>query len=608
METASNTVVETNTVKHKVKQCKCGSPTHLRVNSNTCPLKKQKEPTHGPDEKKEIFVIKCSLKNICRDAKLIDQISLVTAHTTKVIWLLTKGEEVPIMSQNDIYSIFTVATGKGKKFPSYIQQYFVEFCNECEIDNIFLRSLKSIGCSSILSIVCRQYDVLICNHVCENHERRTIRFFMESLSDKDSTFFCKGLSVNERESLANYIYSLKSVWPSFVEKKNQHFKEIVYIMEEKLVTVASKSYIYRKLKELTFTSILNRQNFKSLQEQVLQSINSNVPLIPGRKLFKVKPHLPALETFVTSVKSRITDGTFTREKYMNKRGYRFFTLLPTYSFETNTKTESDLSDFYYKLFDFSKLGFRSLESPSQGRKQFKNVVLTGKKRKVSVVKQPADFLEDIENGCTVWGSRPWCQYNLHRRRYIWEAKDNQYYNENNWKPKLKFQYYMKEQKGVHEICKRFVYNSSKYHQKSSTSEKSVINNVSKIYPPTPTNHKERPVKTIIALGDGVFNTSSRSNRSSPVRTITKALKRYCGQQLEVVMVDEYLTSQICNKCKIRNVEIVVTKKSKRRVDIILQCQQNTCNICLSQFKRKDATIDEPSPFFTFLKVSKSSEK
>ncbi|KAI7902242.1 uncharacterized protein BX663DRAFT_561806, partial [Cokeromyces recurvatus] len=52
------------------------------------PLKKQKEPTHGLDEKKkEIFVIKCSLKNICRDSKLIDQISLVTAHTTKVMWV-----------------------------------------------------------------------------------------------------------------------------------------------------------------------------------------------------------------------------------------------------------------------------------------------------------------------------------------------------------------------------------------------------------------------------------------------------------------------------------------------------------------------------------------
>ncbi|KAI7902637.1 uncharacterized protein BX663DRAFT_509928, partial [Cokeromyces recurvatus] len=117
-------------------------------------------------------------------------------------------------------------------------------------------------------------------------------------------------------------------------------------MEEKPVTVASKSYIYRKLKELTFTSILNRRSFESFQEQVLQSINSNVPLILGQKLSKVKPHLPALETFVTSVKSRITDGTFMPEKYTDKRGYWFFILLPIYSFEIKLIQIIDATAFW----------------------------------------------------------------------------------------------------------------------------------------------------------------------------------------------------------------------------------------------------------------------
>ncbi|KAI7898956.1 uncharacterized protein BX663DRAFT_489525 [Cokeromyces recurvatus] len=537
METASNTVEETDTVKHKVKQCKCGSATHIRVNSNEYPLKKQKEPTHGPDEEKEIFVIKCFLKNICRNAKLIDQISLITAHTTKVMWLLTKGEEVPIMSQNDIYSIFTVVTVKK-----------------------------------------------------------------------------------------------------------------MYIMEEKLVTVASKLYINRRLKELTFTSILNRRSFKSLQEQVLQSINSNVPLILGRKLSKAKLHLPALETLVTSVKSRIADETFTCEKFTNKRGYRVFTLLPIYSFKTklvqidatafwrlvkesnienypkSTKIEPDLLGFYYKLFDFSKLGFRSRKESFT------------RKKAVQAKKQPADFLEDIENGCIVWRVDPGvntiftavdtpgrqrttsldeyyhlCGYNdatfiqnQHQKQHMAEyskisnlsslktsiIKDfikackerlalyddiKKYYNENNWKSKLKFQYYMKKQKGVHEICERFVYNSSKYHQKSSTGVKSAIDN-------------------------------------------------FTRQQ--VVASQNYYKS--AEEYKIRKVENVVTKKSKRRVHTILQCQQNICNIVSncdimaahnildmflfasknnnqrpSQFKRKDATIDEPSPLYIFKDARKS---
>ncbi|KAI7902762.1 uncharacterized protein BX663DRAFT_552159 [Cokeromyces recurvatus] len=103
METASNTVEEADTVKHKVKQRKCGSTTYIR--------------------------------------------------------LLTKGEEVPIMSQNDVYSIFFIVTGKGKKSPSYIQQYFVEFCNECEIDDTILRSFKTEAEAETeirMAVICRK--------------------------------------------------------------------------------------------------------------------------------------------------------------------------------------------------------------------------------------------------------------------------------------------------------------------------------------------------------------------------------------------------------------------------------------------------------------------
>ncbi|KAI7898864.1 uncharacterized protein BX663DRAFT_523090 [Cokeromyces recurvatus] len=126
-------------------------------------------------------------------------------------------------------------------------------------------------------------------------------------------------------------------------------------MEEKPVTVASKSYIYRKLKELT--------------------INSNVPLILGRKLSKVKPHLLALETFVTSVKSRIADGTFTSEKYTDKHGYRFFTLLPIYSFETKSVQIIDATAFWRLIsttsfLTFSNWDFALEESLLLGRKQF----------------------------------------------------------------------------------------------------------------------------------------------------------------------------------------------------------------------------------------------
>ncbi|CEG78603.1 hypothetical protein RMATCC62417_13182 [Rhizopus microsporus] len=189
----------------------CSLDTHARSTSNLCPAKKQKEQTHNSDEKKETFVIKCSLKNICRDRRHVDSIASVTSYTTKVMCvgslfinyiglkLLSKGEEVLIIDHTLVYSIFTLVTGNGKKALKYIQDNFVEFCNECQINEAMLQSLKSIGYSSVLSIVCKQYKVLVCNHVYENHERRTTRFFLEALSDRSSPFFCQGLSVVQKK-------------------------------------------------------------------------------------------------------------------------------------------------------------------------------------------------------------------------------------------------------------------------------------------------------------------------------------------------------------------------------------------------------------------------
>ncbi|KAG0884954.1 hypothetical protein G6F34_013287 [Rhizopus arrhizus] len=52
----------------------CGLNTHSRSSSNLCPKKKQKEPSHNPDEKKETFAIKSSLKNICTDTRVLKRL------------------------------------------------------------------------------------------------------------------------------------------------------------------------------------------------------------------------------------------------------------------------------------------------------------------------------------------------------------------------------------------------------------------------------------------------------------------------------------------------------------------------------------------------------
>ncbi|KAI8640506.1 hypothetical protein BD408DRAFT_419628, partial [Parasitella parasitica] len=71
----------------------------------------------------------------------------------------------------------------------------------------------------------------------------------------------------------------------------------------------------------------------------------------------------------------------------------------------------------------------------------------------------------------------------------------------------------------------------------------------------------------------------RGKRLGPTKTIIKALQKCeenCG--VTVQMVDEYLTSQVSNNCKKRNVENVVQRSAKRRVHSVLQCQETACNI------------------------------
>jgi hypothetical protein len=80
---------------------------------------------------------------------------------------------------------------------------------------------------------------------------------------------------------------------------------------------------------------------------------------------------------------------------LTKEDVAFFSIAPIYSVQTKSiqidaqafwrlakqcgipnypkgkKTESDLTDFYYRLFNFTKLGFRTRDSLTSGKKKFK---------------------------------------------------------------------------------------------------------------------------------------------------------------------------------------------------------------------------------------------
>jgi hypothetical protein len=74
----------------------------------------------------------------------------MTTYTTKVMYvgslflnyvflkLLNNGEDIPIIDHTFIYSAFALITDNGKKCPENIQNYFVHFYDQCEINETTL--------------------------------------------------------------------------------------------------------------------------------------------------------------------------------------------------------------------------------------------------------------------------------------------------------------------------------------------------------------------------------------------------------------------------------------------------------------------------------------
>ncbi|ORE21409.1 hypothetical protein BCV71DRAFT_276175, partial [Rhizopus microsporus] len=83
-------------------------------------------------------------------------------------------------------------------------------------------------------------------------------------------------------------------------------------------------------------------------------------------------------------------------------------------------------------------------------------------------------------------------------------------------------------------------------------------------------------RQIIAFENGSFCSSMKGKRAAPIRRITEEIKRKYKQSngggTEFVSVDEYLTSQICNKCKSKQLNNISITGSKRRVHSVLKCE------------------------------------
>ncbi|KAG1175900.1 hypothetical protein G6F70_001925 [Rhizopus microsporus] len=116
-----------------------------------------------------------------------------------------------------------------------------------------------------------------------------------------------------------------------------------------------------------------------------------------------------------------------------------------------------------------------------------------------------------------------------------------YYCQDKWPQKLKFKTYINKQKGTQEIVKRLFDNSKKYGTSSTVGAKNQNPNKSKHVPLSPADlPSSSQRKRIIAFGNG--------------------------------SLVKYLTSQICNKCKSKQLNNISLTGSKRRVHFVLKCE------------------------------------
>ncbi|CEI93362.1 hypothetical protein RMCBS344292_07597 [Rhizopus microsporus] len=185
------------------------------------------------------FVIKTSLANTCKYPKLVTLIHEIVDHITQLVCagsifancyfleLLKNSEELPVVTQNLFYKIFSIFAGQGKYASDSIKKSFKTFCQSTSLTQSNLNKYASKGYITIVSSMAKQYETLARNYVCSTYEDRTLRQILNVLSEKTSPYFCgDSLTAKQRKSLAKHIFQQKinprSVWPSTVDRIERH--------------------------------------------------------------------------------------------------------------------------------------------------------------------------------------------------------------------------------------------------------------------------------------------------------------------------------------------------------------------------------------------------
>ncbi|CEG65924.1 hypothetical protein RMATCC62417_02600 [Rhizopus microsporus] len=126
----------TGNEKKQVRCPSCGGADHSRFSSKLCPMNRSKTKLPKPKGTVEkTFVIKTSLANTCRYPKFITLIQEVADHITLLIYAesifanycFKNDEELPVVTQNLLYNIFSIFAGQEKLASDSIKKSFKTF-------------------------------------------------------------------------------------------------------------------------------------------------------------------------------------------------------------------------------------------------------------------------------------------------------------------------------------------------------------------------------------------------------------------------------------------------------------------------------------------------
>ncbi|PHZ10819.1 uncharacterized protein RHIMIDRAFT_244703 [Rhizopus microsporus ATCC 52813] len=425
----------------------------MSKNNKLCPMNKLK--TKLPklkDTVEKTSVIKTYLANTCKYPKSVTLIQEVVDHITQLVYagsifanlysleLLENDKELPVVTQNPFNSIFSIFIGQEKHASDNIKKSYKAFCEFTSLSQSDLEKYANKGYMTIVSSMAKKYETLVCNYVCSTYEDRALRHILNVLSEKASSYFCgDSLTVKQRKSLAKHpstidrieqyetiVNNFLTFW-SMYDASNDADKEMEqknFVQELKHQDKASSSYVHRKLQELPFVKKLNTSKYISLKENTLTAINSNKPLEITSRLKNIdKRDIDAVQSFIKTVQARIQDKTFMPLKYTKSRGSRYFSLFSLYRIDsknqTRSKNDNYLTLWYFNVFDFSKIGYKTLDSLTSRPKKLVNVITTNGyavsfmfKKVVAIhdeprrePKTPKDFA-DIADDTEIWAVDP----------------------------------------------------------------------------------------------------------------------------------------------------------------------------------------------------------